>query len=695
MATKDLILELGSEEIPASFVVPALADMENSLAASLSEARLSTGAMRAYGTPRRLTIIIKDVAEQQADMTEEVVGPPSKVAFNADGTLTPVGANFAKGKGLDPSQVSKKQTEKGEYLYAQKFVKGGRALEVLPALLTKAITDIKFKKSMRWGHQDVTFARPLHWIVALFGEEVVPVSHGDVKSGRTTFGHRFLSPEPITLRSPHDYAQVMEKAHVNADVAKRRHDVEHAAQAAARSVNGFLLKDEALLDTVTNLVEWPSAVLGDFDARYLDLPPEVLISEMKSHQKYFSVVDAAGKLMPHFVAISNTPVKDPKVSKRGYETVLLSRLADARFFFDEDQKRKLQERVEDLKRVVFQQQLGSSYEKMERFRTLALELAKSTGKGDAATVERAATLCKADLVTGMVGEFPELQGIVGREYARKQNEGDAVAVAIDEHYMPRNAGDKVPAGDAGALIGIADRLDSVVGLIGIGKKPSGATDPFGIRRQTLAIINIILEKGYRLNLGDAIDRSLALLNNKVNDPKKTRAEVLDYFRDRLKNLWTEAHRADVVEAVLSAGFGDLVAAAERVSALSGIVGQAGFEPLAIAFKRVVNIVQKQASAVPGGEVDSALFQDDAERALFKAFHGARAKVDESIKSNDFAGALKEITGLKPAVDTFFDKVLVMAEDARVRDNRVRLLREIGAMFGRIADFSQIQAGEKA
>jgi glycyl-tRNA synthetase beta chain len=691
---KDLLLELGAEEMPASFILPALAEMENSLAASLAESRLAAGMIRAYGTPRRLAIWVKDIAEKQEDYLREAMGPPVKAAFEADGKPRPAALKFAESQKLPLEKLERAQTPKGEYLVARIQEKGKHALDLLPLVLEKAIRDIKFKKSMRWGYQDVTFARPLHWIVALFGEEVVPVGYGDIKSGRITHGHRFLDPEPITLRGPADYAHILEKAHVWAEIERRRHYTDQAAQGAAREVGGFIRKDEALLDTVTNLVEWPSAVVGSFDAGYLDLPPEVLVMEMKGHQKYFSVIDVAGKLMPNFVAISNTPVVDPKVSRNGYERVLRARLADARFFFDEDQKRKLFERVEDLKRVVFQQQLGSSYEKMERFRALALELAKLCGKGDAATIERAATLCKADLVTGMVGEFPELQGVVGREYAQKQGETAAVALAIDEHYMPRNAGDRVPTADAGALIGLADRLDSMVGLLGIGKKPTGAADPFGIRRQTLAVINIILEKGYRFSLDEAVDRALRLLNSRVSDAKKTRAEVLDYVRDRLKSLWTDVHRADVVESVLGAGFSDLVAAAKRVEALSAIVGQPGFEPLAVAFKRVMNIVQKQASAVPTGEVDPALFQDEAERALFKAFHGARAKVDESVGKDDFAGALEQITALKPAVDTFFEKVLVMAEDAQVRDNRVRLLREIGAMFGRIADFTQIQAGEK-
>ena len=692
---QDLLFELGAEELPASFVAPALAELRASLVAGLAEARLGTGVVQTFGTPRRLAVLIRDVAEKQDDYVREAMGPPVKAAFDAAGAPRPAAIKFAESQALAIDQLERVQTPKGEYLVARIAETGKRALALLPELLEKGIRDIKFKKSMRWGRQDVTFARPLCWMVALFGAEVVPVRYGDIQSGRVTRGHRFLDPEPITLASPAGYVERLEQAHVLADIDRRRAQVDGAAQAAARQVGGQLLADADLLATVTQLVEWPSAVVGSFEASYLDLPPEVLVSEMRGHQKYFSVVDAQGKLLPNFVAVSNTPVAELAVSRSGYERVLRARLADARFFFDEDQQRPLADRVDDLSRVVFQQQLGSSLEKMERFRALAKDLAKLTGRGDAAAIERAATLCKADLVTGMVGEFPELQGVVGREYARKQGEPEAVALAIDEHYMPRHAGGKVPSADEGALIGVADRIDSITGLLGIGKKPTGAADPFGVRRQTLAVINIVLEKGYRFSLVEAVDRALALLGGKVNDAKKTRAEVLDYVRDRLKSLWAETHRADVLEAVLAVGFSDLVATALRLEALSALVGQPGFEPLAAAFKRVVNIVQKQAAAVPVGEVDAELFEDEAERALFKAFCGARAKVDEAARKDDFAGALAEITALKPAVDTFFDKVLVMAEDPRVRDNRVRLLREIGAMFGRIADFSLIHAAEKA
>ena len=692
---KDLLIELGSEELPASFIGPALTDLVNSLSTSLKELVLEHGHIRTYGTPRRLTVLIPGLQEQQADRTVEVLGPPVKASFDADGVAKTPAIKFAETNKIAVTELQRKQTPKGEYLFTLVHEKGQATHTLLPAIVDKAMAAIQFRKAMRWGHELVKWARPLQWIVALYGAEVVPVSFGLVHSARTTWGHRFLDPDPILLDTPMGYADVLEKAHVLADIDARRERVQTEAAKAAATVGGRILPDAGLLDTVTNLVEWPSAVLGSFDADYLQLPPEVLVSEMKSHQKYFSVLDDAGKLMPYFVAISNTPVKHLEVSRNGYQRVLRSRLADARFFFDEDQKRPLAQRVDDLKKVMFQQQLGTSYEKLERFRTLAQDLAAWTGKGDPKVIERAATLCKADLVTGMVGEFPELQGIMGREYARKQGESDEVALAIDEHYLPRNASDRTPTHDAGALIGIADRLDSVVGLIGIGKKPTAATDQYGVRRQTIAVQRLILDRGYRVSLGQAVDRALVLLGSKVADPKKTRAETLDFFRDRLKNEWVESHKADVVEAVLSAGFDDIVATFQRLEALSKLVKQPGFDPLAVAFKRVVNIVQKQAAGVAKGDVDAELFAEEAERALWRSFLGLRSKVDAAAAAGDFDLALQEITSLKPAVDLFFDKVLVMAEDSRVKDNRVRMLREIGDMFNRVADFSQISSQAQA
>ncbi|MCP3144955.1 glycine--tRNA ligase subunit beta [Pyxidicoccus xibeiensis] len=695
---RDLLLEVGAEEIPASFIGPALEDLQRVLTERMAEARLKHGEVRVFGTPRRLAVWVKGVADAGEDVVKEVLGPSAKAAFDAQGKPTKAAEKFAEGLKLSVDQLGRATTAKGEYLSARVEEKGRPAADILQDALHTAVRGINFRKSMRWGDVDVAFARPVQWVVALLGGDVLPVVFGDVKSGRTTYGHRFLAPGAIELKAPADYEAALEKAHVVADVAKRRALLVERLGAAAKKSGGQLLEDASLVDQVTNLVELPSPVVGSFEPRHLDLPPEVLVQEMKSHQRYFSLVDAGGKLLPKFIAVSNTPVRDEQLSLRGYQRVLASRLADGRFFFDEDRKTPLADRVEKLGRVVWQGQLGTYLEKVERFRALAVWLAGQTGRaGEGATIERAATLAKADLVTGMVGEFPELQGVMGREYARASGEPDAVALAIYEHYLPRGAEDALPTQDGGAFIGIADRLDSLCGIFAIGKAPSGAADPFALRRACIAIIRLVLGRGYRFSLSAAVDEALRLLAPKIANAKRKagepapREQVLEFFRGRLKALWGEQHRTDVVEAVLAAGFDDLVAAQKRLEALSLLVGRADFQPLAAAFKRVVNIVEKQGKDVKGGETNPQKLVDEPERHLHTAFTQARNTVAGLVKTDDFTGALREITGLKPAVDTFFDKVMVMAEDKDLRENRIRLLTEIGALFNQVADFSKIQA----
>jgi glycyl-tRNA synthetase beta chain len=694
----DLLLEIGAEEIPASFIVPALEDLKRIITERAAEARLKHGEVRTYGTPRRLAVWVKDVTERGEDITREVLGPSAKAAFDKDGKPTKAAEKFAESQKVSVDALLRVQTPKGEYLGAKVEEKGRPAADILKDVLHTAVHGINFRKTMRWGDVDQAFARPVQWVVALLGGEVLPVVLGDVKSGRTTYGHRFLSPAAIELSKPSDYETALEKANVVPDISKRRAQLVEKVRAAAQQAGGKLMEDESLVDQVTNLVELPNPVVGSFEERHLDLPPEVLVQEMKSHQRYFSVVDGNGKLLPRFIAVSNTPVRDVNLSLRGYQRVLRSRLADGRFFFDEDRKTPLEARAEKLARVVWQGQLGSYAEKVERFRSLAVKLAGWTGHGaHKATVERAATLAKADLVTGMVGEFPELQGVMGREYARAGGEPEAVALAIFEHYLPRTAEDSLPTQDPGALIGLADRLDTLCGIFAIGKGPTGAADPFALRRACLAVIRIILGRGYRFSLSQAVDAALEQLGPKLANVKRKagepapREQVLDFFRGRLKALWMEEFRTDVVEAVLSAGFDDLVAARKRLEALGGIVGRADFAPLAGAFKRVGNIVEKQGRDVSRGEVNPQRLTDDAERQLHSAFLQARTRVADQVKTDDFSGALKEITGLKPTVDIFFDKVMVMAEDKELRENRIRLLVEIGTLFNQVADFSKIQS----
>ena len=694
----ELLFELGTEELPARFVEPALDDLQKTFTEKAAEARITHGAIRGFGTPRRVALLISGVAEKTDDLTVEKTGPSIKAAYDKDGKPTVPAIKFAESLKIPVEQLKKVTTPKGEYLGATVQEKGRPVLELLPELLTTCVRQIKFAKSMRWGDVDQQFGRPLHWIVALLGSEVVPVQFADVKSGRVTFGHRFLSPSPITIAQPADYEAALEKAHVIADVSKRRALVVERVAAAAKKAGGAVLEDSSLVDQVTNLVEWPSPVVGTFDARHLDLPPEVLVQEMKSHQRYFSLLGPDGKLLPKFIAVSNTPVTDEALSVRGYERVLRSRLSDGRFFFDEDRRVTLASRNEMLKRRAWLKELGSMAEKAERIRSLGAWLADATHHGEAkATVERAAELCKSDLGTGMVGEFPELQGVMGREYALHDGEPKEVALAIFEHYLPRGATDSLPTQDAGALIGLADRLDSLAGLFAVGKKPTGAQDQFGLRRAAIAVINIVLARGYRFSLGDAIDQALKLLEPKLVDVKRkptdapVKQQVLEFFRGRLESLWAEGRRKDVVDAVLAAGFDDLVPTARRLEAISARVGQPDFAPLAATFKRVANIVEKQAKDISAAPVDATKLVDEAEKALHAAVSKVRDQVVDAAKKDDYSAALEQVVTLKGPVDTFFDKVMVMAEDKGLRENRVRLLMEIGALFGRVADFSRIQS----
>lgn len=695
----ELLFELGSEELPARFVMPALDDIQRTFTEQCAALNIKHGAIRRFGTPRRLALLVSGVAEKTDDVTKEVQGPSVKAAFEADGKTPKVPATkFAESVGLKVEQLKRVTTPKGEYLTATVEEKGKRTFELLSGVLDTCTRKINFAKQMRWGDVEQSFGRPLQWIVALLDGEVIPVTYSDVKSGRATRGHRFLAGGVITLAAPKDYEAALEKAHVIADVDKRRALLVERIAAAAKSVGGVVLQDEALVDQVVNLVELPNPVVGTFEERHLELPPEVLVQEMKSHQRYFSLLDGSGKLLPKFIAVSNTPVKDVKLSVVGYERVLRARLSDGRFFFDEDRRSPLVDRLPKLHRRSWIEKLGSMAEKTDRIRALAVWVANAVGQSASlATVERAATLCKADLNTGMVGEFPELQGVMGREYALHDKEPKEVALAIFEHYLPRGAGDGLPTQDAGAIIGLADRLDSLCGLFGIGKKPTGAKDDFALRRAAITFIRIVTARAYRFSLGAAIDESLKLLEGKLTDIKRkqgeppVREQVLEFFRGRLESTWREGNRADVVEAVLCAGYDDLVSAQLRLTAISTYVGRADFAPLAATFKRVANIVEKQAKDVTRAPVDASKLTDDAEKVLHGEVMKVRDAVLASVKGDDFVGAMSRVVPLKPFVDTFFDKVMVMAEDKALRENRVRLLMEISALFSTVADFSKIQA----
>jgi glycyl-tRNA synthetase beta chain len=684
---KELLLEIGTEEIPAGFLPKAISDLEEMIGKALAGERIAHGEARALATPRRLCLTVADVAVRQEDQLVEKMGPARKVAFDEAGNPTKALLGFARGQGLDVAELETVTTEKGEYLCARKRIVGVETASLLPGLLAKLIVSVPFKKTMRWSSFDLRFPRPIHWILALYGGEVVPISVENVASGRETRGHRFMSPEPAPVKGFEDYRDVLRKKSVIVDPEERKRIIREEARKAAAAVGGRPLENEDLLETVAFLVEYPTVVCGGFDPAYLDLPGEVLITSMMSHQKYFPVVDAAGKLMAHFLTVNNTLARDPSVVTRGNEKVIRARLSDARFFFEEDQKTSLDRRVEDLKKVVYHSLLGTSFDKVGRFRALADRIADRVCPERKATVDRTAWLAKADLDTQMVGEFPELQGVMGREYALLAGEDPAVSRGIYEHYLPVVAGGDLPQTDEGAVVSIADKTDTIVGFFGVNVIPTGAADPYALRRQALGILNIILDRGYSLDLGTLVDDSLAILGPLVKRPvADVKADVLAFFRARFENqLLSQGYAYDVVDAVLAAGATEAVQTLQRVRAMDVFKSHEAYRPLATAFKRAGNIIRD----FQGGDVDPALFETDEEKALYEAYLDMREQAQSHISRRDYLKALAEMARIRGPVDAFFEKVLVMAKDERIRFNRLSLLGEISRFFRQVADFSKI------
>ncbi|GFO54491.1 glycine--tRNA ligase beta subunit [Geomonas sp. Red276] len=683
---KDLFLEIGCEEIPAGFIPKAMADMEQIIRREFESARIEFGEIVTLGTPRRLALAVKGVAEQQPDAELVAMGPSKQVAYDADGNPTKAAQGFARGQGIDVSQLTIVATEKGEYIAARKSEVGRATAELLTEILPRLVTSIPFKKSMRWADLDVRFARPVHWIVALFDGVVVPFGFGSIESGSVSRGHRFMANTTFPVRDFAHYLEECERHFVIPDPEKRKAIIRREIEAVAAKAQAKVLPDEALLEQVSFLVEYPSAVRGTFSPDFLVVPREVLITSMREHQRYFSLVDGEGKLLPGFITINNTLTEDPEVVVKGNERVLRARLSDARFFFDEDQKHTLESRVDALKSVVYQAKLGTSYEKMERFRELARGLAAKHNPSVEASVLRAATLCKADLVTGMVGEFPEVQGIMGREYALHDGEEPAVASAIAEHYLPTQAGGELPASDVGAFVSLADKMDTICGCFSVGLIPTGSADPYALRRCAIGIINIILSKGYREPIQGFISASLDLLAGKSTRPREeVQKDVVEFFRGRFVNLMADRYPSDAVDGVVSVSFDDLAEAAAKIQALAEFRNREDFAQLAVAFKRVGNIVKGGVDT----PVSEALFQEPAESALYQSLNGVAGKVEGAISSGEYLTALTEIATLKEAVDNFFDKVMVMAEDEKVRENRLALLTGIARLFARLADFSRL------
>jgi glycyl-tRNA synthetase beta chain len=683
----ELLLEIGTEEIPSGFTPKAMEEMQSLLEKAFQAQRIGYKDIKPMGTPRRLVLVATGVAPAQEGRIVETIGPAKRIAFDPQGNPTKAALGFARGQGIPVEELQTVRTEKGEYVCARKEEKGEETFQLLPAILPRLIASIPFPKSMRWMDLDNSFARPIHWLLALFDGKVIPFQIGNIASGNVSRGHRFMALGSFQVKDLPDYLRRLKNSFVIVNPEERRELILAEVNKAAGEVSGHIFKDDGLLEIVTHLVEYPVALRGGFGKEFLSLPREVLISAMREHQRYFSVCDAKGDLLPYFIAVSNTKPRDPRVVIRGNERVLRARLSDAQFFFMEDQKAPFAHRLEGLKKVVYHSKLGTSYEKVMRVSGLADFLAQRIDPSLLETVKRAAVLCKGDLITGMVGEFPSLQGVMGQVYARLSGEKEEVALAIYEHYLPTASGGALPTSQPGAILSLSDKLDTISGCFGVGLIPTGTADPYALRRQTLGIINIILDKRFSLSLSELIEKSLSCLKEKIERPlQEVQAEVLEFFKGRMQNLLVgRGIAADAVEAASASGFDDLMDLEKRAQALHDLKKEPGFEPLAVAFKRVVNISKSH----PPAPVSPEWFENPAEDRLLEAYRLIGQNAEASITRKDYPSALKELSLLRKPVDEFFDGVMVMVEDEKVRTNRLSLLSNISQLFFKIGDFSKI------
>ena len=685
----DLLFELGTEELPPTALSTLSTAFTNEFVRGLEEANISFGEVSQFATPRRLGLLIKNCAINQADQEIEKRGPAVKAAFDAEGNPTKAAMGFASSCGTSVDQLGRISTNKGEWLAFQLIEKGKPTASLLADIAKSALDKLPIPKRMRWGSSDVMFVRPAHWILFLLGDNVVPCELLDLKSSNKTYGHRFHHPAEIQINSPGDYEQsLLDQGKVIAGFTQRKNRIRELVEEAALTINGHVPIDEKLLDEVTALVEWPVAIVGGFDEEYLEVPHEALILTMKKNQKYFPVFDSNENLVNHFITISNIESKNPQTIRDGNERVVRPRLSDAKFFWEQDGKQTLHNRLEHLKEIVFQKELGSIFDKSSRVSSLGSLIAQQIG-GDSELTQRAGLLSRCDLVTEMVYEFADMQGIMGRYQATRDGEPDELALAMEEIYLPRFSGDKLPATKTGISIALADRLDTLTGIFGIGLKPSGTKDPFALRRASLGIIRILRKHSLTLNIPDLINTACKLHGDSITS-QDVRDEVNTYIMERLKGEFTdEGYSVGLVNSVASVQPASLPDFEQRIEAVSEFSKLDEAENLAAANKRIHNILRKNTESLPG-TTDPALFENQAETDLFNAVTEKEESIKPLIECNDYKGILSTLATLKQPVDTFFDDVMVMADDDRVRLNRLSLLQRVTRLFLLVADVSVLQ-----
>jgi glycyl-tRNA synthetase beta chain len=695
---KNALLEIGTEELPASYIPPAMQQMAQLAEKFLTAHGLQFGKIATYATPRRLALFIEGLAEKSEDRVEEITGPAAKAGRDAAGNFTMAAQGFAAKHGLKPEKLSVKTTDKGEYLCVSKKFPGEKAEKLLAQGLPELIGKIYFPKTMLWEPSGFRFARPLRTIIALFGDKVIKFSVAGVKSNNWTSGLHAITKKKITVKSAETYLTALRNNCVLADPMERKEALRKNIEGAAKRAKGDIIEAEDLVEEVNYLVEHPVAILGSFDEKYLRLPPVVLITCLKKKQKFFAVQTPDGKLTNSFIGSRNGISENQETVREGYERVLTARLADAEFFFHKDTQTPLASKADKLKGVVFQQKLGTVADKMQRVEKLALYLSSCFEKGSkfavaADDLQRACLLAKADLTADMVYEYPELQGAVGRIYAAHDGEKPAVAQAVEEHYWPLTADGKLPDGEIAVILALADKIDTLVGDFAVGLIPSGSQDPYGLRRLAAGIVRIVKEKELPLALEACTEKAFALLPDAIKTNTAAVKQVMDFYRQRLENLWgAEGYRFDEIRAVTASDFSDIIDAGRRLAALKQIRSQADFAPLAAAFKRASNILRqadKIQVKVPAS-VSEELFKEEAERNLYLAVKTMESEVQVLLANKDYFLALQKMVGLKGAVDGFFEKVMVMTEDQALRANRLAILNYAISLFSRILDFSQLQ-----
>ncbi|WP_462320394.1 glycine--tRNA ligase subunit beta [Halochromatium sp.] len=690
----DLLVEIGTEELPPSALAGLAEAFRDGLVKRLDESRLSHGGARAFASPRRLAVIVDDLAVSQPDELVTRRGPALKAAFDAEGAPTKAALGFAQSCGVGVEALEREETGKGAWLCFRQQVSGKSTSALLPALIEEALAALPIPKRMRWGDRSVEFVRPVHWVTVLLGESLVEGRVLGLSIDRVTRGHRFHHPQAISLGSPADYLTSLREARVEADLASRRASIRQQVERLAAEAGGSAMIDESVLDEVTALCEWPVALLGRFDASFLEVPSEVLVETMQANQKYFPVLDGTGSLLPSFITVSNIESLEPEQVRAGNERVIRPRFADAKFFWEQDLKTPLAERIDALQGIVFQHQLGTLLEKTERIAELSAWIAAEIG-ADVEQTRHAARLAKADLVTQMVGEFGSLQGVMGRYYAEQGGELPVVAAALEQHYWPRHAGDQLPESNLARAVAIADRADTLVGIFAIGQRPSGVKDPYGLRRSAIAVLRILIETPLSLDLRALLERAATAYPDALQ-AEWCVPEVLAYCLERLRRYYADAEGEqaadpDAINAVLALELSQPRDIDRRIRAVQGFRSRPEAAALAAANKRTRNILRKVSPSEIAQEVDPRLLQDDAERALATAIDEVTHRVNALLEQQDYEAALAELSSLRQTLDDFFEQVMVMADEPDVRANRLTLLKRLEALVLGVADISLLQS----